>query len=136
MRFHGVDALDGENSTSGPLVRHEGESVRLRLWWSVDHPVDLDYSENTFLTKGKKIFDEVNGPPAVIYPANVSTETSRWQSGTFYLEERTLSIPFSAKGLYAIRLVVYFWNDPVPIPAPGVDDKGQLPLLQVEIRSY
>src|SRR5689334_15035527 len=49
MRFHGMDVMDGERPWSAPLVRHEGETIRLRLWWTVDRTPDLDYSINTYV---------------------------------------------------------------------------------------
>jgi hypothetical protein len=136
LRFHGADIMDGANPFSGPLVRHEGEAVRLRLWWSVDEAVPLDYSIKTFLGRGETIIDAVDGPPALIYPSDAPTATSQWQAGQFYVEERNLTLPYPASGSYAIRLVVYFWEDPVPVLAPRLDDNGHLTLGRVTVKSY
>lgn len=136
LRFHGMDVMDGANPFSGPLVRHEGENVRLRLWWSADHAPDLDYSVSTYLARNEVVYDQVDGPPAAFYPPNAPSETSRWQTGTYYLEERELTLPFPSSGSYQIYLVVYFWENGIPVSAPGVDERGHLPLLTVRVRSY
>ena len=138
MRFHGVDVLqqDQRLSTSGRLVRREGENVRLRMWWSVDYPPDLDYSISTYLERRGRVFSQLDSPPAAVYPPGAPQETSRWQPGRYYIEERDLPLPLPAAGSYAANLVVYFWADPVPIPAPGVDERGHLPLLRVTVQSY
>ncbi len=136
LRFHGADVLDGDNPVSGPLVRHEGETVRLRLWWSADRAPELDYSISTYLARNDTIYDQIDGPPEAFYPPDAPPETSRWQPGTYYVEERQLTLPYPAGGFYDLKLVVYFWEDGVPVSAPGVDERGHLPLLRIQVRSY
>lgn len=136
MRFHGAEVMEGSGPVSSPMAWHEGETVRLRLWWSVDFPPELDYSVGTLLRRGQQVYDQFDGPPQVYSPANAPLETSRWQPGMYYIEERQLRLPFPASGVYAIDMVVYFWADAVPIAAPGVNENGHLPLLPVPVRSY
>jgi hypothetical protein len=136
MRFHGADVLREGNLATGPLVWHEGETVRLRIWWSVDHQPELDYSVGTSLGRGHNVYDQLDGPPQVLGSTNAPPETSRWLPGLYYVEERELQLPFPASGVYTIDMVVYFWADAKPIAAPGVDENGHLPLLRVEVRSY
>ncbi|MAS35765.1 MAG: hypothetical protein CL610_17275 [Anaerolineaceae bacterium] len=136
MRFHGVDVLNGDNVLDGSVVRHEGETVRLRLWWSVDRVPELDYSVSTYLVRGQTVYDQIDSPPQPDEPPSAPTETSRWQPGTYYVETRELALPFPAANQYDIRMTVYFWADPVPIPAPEVDENGHLRLLRVTVKSY
>ena len=136
LRFHGVDILDSSNPASGPLVRHEGETIRFRLWWSVDEPLPLDYSIKTAIGRGENAYDVIDGPPTAIYPPDAPTATSQWQPGQLYVEERELTLPYPASGNYALQMVVYFWEDPVPIAALGVNDGGQLMLGRVRVKSY
>jgi hypothetical protein len=136
MRFHGVDVMDGARAASGPLVRREGETVRLRLWWSVDYPPLLDYSVSTYLGRGNRIYDALDGPPSPYHPEDAPAATSRWQPGLYYIEERELTFPYPAAGDFDIRMAVYFWVDAMPVPAPGTDDNNHLHLARVRIRSY
>ena len=137
MRFHGADIMDGPNPNTGPLVRREGEPVQLRLWWSVDHNLDLDYSVNTMLTRSGTVYDTVDGPPAAFYPPSAPLETSRWIPGQYYVELRQLRLPFpAARGRYSINMAVYFWVDVVPVPAPGVDENGLLSIAGLSVQRY
>jgi hypothetical protein len=136
MRFHGVDVMSGRNPDSSPLVRREAERVRLRLWWSVDDPPLLDYSIKTYLAKQDVIHDQIDGPPEVIYPEDAPVETSRWIPGRYYVEERELHLPYPSAGTYHINLVVYFWEDPVPIPVQGGNSDDHLLLTRVRVMSY
>lgn len=136
MRFHGVDIMRDGKLHSGPAVYHEGETVRLRLWWSADEVLPLDYSVGTYLAKGTTILDQVDGPPAAYYPADAPPETSRWLPGQLYVEERALNLPFPAYGNYTLNLVVYFWADGVPVAAPGVNENGHLLLGRVAVKGY
>ena len=42
----------------------------------------------------------------------------------------------SSSGSYGLFLVVYFWDDPIPISAPGVNDDGHLRLRSVPVFGY
>jgi len=138
MRFHGVDVMDGEVPWTTPLVRREGETVRLRLWWSVDRAVDLDYSINTYLhNPNTGVFAQVDGPPQPVYPARAPMETSRWQLGSYIIEERELVLKYpTPKTNFGIYLVVYFWADGKRIPAPGTDADTALLLRTLRVMSY
>jgi len=138
MRFHGMDAMEGERPWSAPLVRHEGETVRLRLWWSVDRSPTLDYSINTYVLRNfDSLFVEVNGPPQVMYPEGSPRETSRWKPGQYYIEERDLTLPYLAgRGPIGIYMVVYDWGNGKRVPAPGVDANNALLLRILNIMSF
>lgn len=138
MRFHGADVIKNDLPASGPLVRREGESVRLRLWWSVDQPVALDYSVGVYiLERDGRLIASADSAPAPIYPPDAPPETSRWTTGTFYIEERDLILPFpTRRATYEIALAVYFWQDGTRLDAPGLDENGLLPLGRLVVMSY
>jgi Dolichyl-phosphate-mannose-protein mannosyltransferase len=139
MRFHGADILDPSGLIwSGTVIRREGEKVRFRLWWSVDHPVDQDYSVGTYLIHvSGKLIDEVNSAPQVVYPEGAPQQTSQWQPGQYYVEERDLTIRYpSGKWNLGIYLAVYFWQDQHRLSAPGVDDRGLLLVRPVQVMAW
>ena len=69
----------------------------------------------------------LNGPP----------ETSRWQPGKLYIEERELKLPYPlTTGTYDIRLAVYQWWDSVRIAAPGTDENTMLRLGSVWVKAW
>jgi hypothetical protein len=138
MRFHGMDIMDGERPWSAPPVRHEGESIHVRLWWSVDRTPDLDYSINTYLHRvSDSLLVESDGPPQLVYPPRAPQETSRWKPGQYYIEERDLTLPFpTARGNTGIFMVVYFWGDGKRVPAPGVDADNAFLLQALYVMSY
>ena len=39
---HGAEVIVDGLPWSGPLVRHEGEAIKLRLWWSADRQIERD----------------------------------------------------------------------------------------------
>jgi len=130
MRFHGLQVPD---APAIPL-RHEGETVTVRLWWSTDHLLDADYSISLRAQYGETLVTQVDGP---INIDGAPLETSRWQPGQLYVDERTLALPFPAgQGDYFLNLVVYQWWDGQPIGAPGADDNGQLRVGRVYVKSW
>jgi hypothetical protein len=136
LRFHGAEVIENGRPVGWTRAWHEGERVQVRLWWSADRPLPLDYSVGIRLMRGQTAFDQDDGPPNVIYPSDAPSETSRWQSETLYIEERQLTLPFPAAGVYELRLAVYFWQEPTPIRAPGVDENGHLRALTLPVKSY
>jgi hypothetical protein len=138
MRFHGMDVMEGERPWTLPLVRHEGETVRVRLWWSVDRIPDLDYSINAYVySNNAGLLTESNSPPQLTYPANAPQETSRWQPGNIYIEERDLVLPSPAPRVnVGIYLVIYFWQDGRRVAAPGTNDETSLLVRILKIMAY
>ena len=134
MRFHGID-IERASTPDGP-VYHEGETVKIRLWWSVDRPVDLDYSVGTYLLGDNGVNVQTNGPPQ---PSDAPPETSQWEPGRFYIDEREFDMPYPLNDVntaYPLWLSVYFWQDPTPIPVPGADENGLLKIGQVLVYSW
>lgn len=139
MRFHGADVLVNDLPYGGPLVRHEGETVSLRLWWSVDAPVPLDYSVGLYLRRagGGTVLDDTQGAPSPVYPVDGPAATSQWQPGTYYVTTWQLALPQPiSRGQYAVDMAVYFWEDPTPIPAPGVNDEGLLRVMTFPVMAW
>lgn len=143
MRFHGMDLLDesGYRYLKGPLVvKHEGETIRMRLWWSVDHAPEFDYSIGTYLMFGKTILDQVDGPPQLVdlgYPPNPQPlETSRWQPGQYYVEEREVYLPALSGRSVNLWMALYQWWDGTRIPAPGVQEDLLLHLARITVNAW
>ncbi len=135
MRFHGADLMEGENPALSTVARHEQEATRLRLWWSVDEPVALDYSVNSYLSWQGSIQDSIDGPPTPYYPPDAPAETSRWVPGQLYLEARSLNTTIYS-GTYLVEMVVYFWQDRTPVAVPGADADGQLRIQQILVKAF
>ncbi len=138
MRFHGMDIIENDLAWSGPLVRREGETIRLQLWWSVDAPAAQDYSIGVYALQGDgSAVASSDSAPRIIYPPDAPPETSRWIPDTLYLEERELTLPFpTPRTTYTLMLGVYFWQDTRRFAAPGVNADNLLPLRRLSVMSY
>ncbi|MCB9450466.1 MAG: glycosyltransferase family 39 protein [Anaerolineaceae bacterium] len=133
LRFHGVDVV-GESPR--PLVRREGDTIRLRLWWSVDMPVGLDYSFSLQVSRNGQLAMQSDGGPQLIDP-NLPDATSQWVPGQYYIEERELVVPLQmSSGRYPIWLAVYQWWDGERIAAPGMNDNKLLPILDLYMKAW
>jgi hypothetical protein len=131
MRFHGYEVLD-DTPGALPITRMEGRSVRLRLWWSADAPLPMDYSVGLYLMRNGGMLAQIDGPPQLV-DAEAPRETSRWQPGVYYIEEREIVIPQSTSDReYAMFLTVYQWWDNVRLPAGNATNTDNLlPLMDV-----
>jgi hypothetical protein len=130
MRFLGADVITDTGPDPWPLVWREGQSVRLRLWWSADRPVGLDYSVGTYILDlaETQLVAAYNGPPNV---TNAPKETSQWISGRYYVEDRKITIPYPTQGgEFRLCMAVYQWWDNARIPAPGETDSYNLLCLK------
>jgi hypothetical protein len=135
MRFHGFDFIDTDGRIwTGPMVTHDGEPIKMRLWWSVDRQIDRDYSVSLqLLRRGRDLLVASEGPQMT---DNAPKETSRWQPGEIYIEERTIDIPWSRSPAdYGVYLTVYYWEDGQRVAAPGVNADLLLPLQIVYVKS-
>jgi hypothetical protein len=140
MRFHGADIIerDGAGYETGPLiVRREGETIKLRLWWSVDELMQVDYSVGTYVLGVDGIIAELNGPPQVvdpIYPYTnaIPSETSQWQPNQYYVEEREILLPYPLQsGRYPIEMALYYWRNPTERITPQGKHSNDLLLLKM-----
>ena len=141
LRFHGAQFLqEGEPLPPGYSPQlHEGESFRVRFWWIVEAPLPQDYSVGAFLFDEEgRVIDEDHGPPEPTYPSDAPWETSRWQAGQIYYEEREFEVPYplARQGL-ELRLAVYYWEEPAKrFAAPGTDTFGMLPVMPIAVDSW
>jgi hypothetical protein len=137
MIFHGADIVSnhGGQLESGIIVRHEGEPLHVRLWWSSDGIIDRDYSVGLYLMQDGQVVAQVDGPPAI---RDAPSATSAWAPGTLGVEVRTLSVPYpAASGTLDLVLKVYHFSDGVPVSAGSATDAdGLLPIHPVRIRAW
>jgi len=135
LRFHGADVVRDGRIDGGPLVRREGETILLRLWWSVDEPPSFDYSVGTHVLDGHgNLIAQFDGPPQVW---DSPQETSRWQAERYYVEERTVRLPHDLKtGTYGLYLTVYQWWDNTRLAGEGTDEDGLLLLDEVYVKAW
>ncbi|MBE2193993.1 MAG: glycosyltransferase family 39 protein [Anaerolinea sp.] len=132
LRFHGAEIL---NDAGLPLVWREGDTVTLRLWWSVDQALEYDYSVGAYLWQdGVGVTAQVDAPPQVLQGPQ---ETSKWTPGSLFVEERILTLPYPlTTGTYPIMLSVYQWWDGTRIIALGVTPDKLLPIGTVYVKSW
>lgn len=137
LRFLGADVMNDTGPDFGPLVRREGQSVRLRLWWSVDTLMEFDYSIGVYLLDLQQnlLLASHDGPPNA---ADAPQETSRWGVDRFYLEDREIVLPNPTQtGEYHLCLAVYQWWDNARIPARGAtDDNDLLCFKELYVKSW
>ncbi len=114
MRFHGAQLIQDDGLEHTPTVLREGQRIKLRLWWSIDQAVALDYSVGTYvILPGKPPLAQQDGPKGdLVSPEHAPWETSRWVMGQYYIEEREIVLPYpmdtSDLSLY---MAVYFYGD-------------------------
>lgn len=134
LRFHGAEVL-GQTSP-GMVAFRTKETVRLRLWWSIDRPIERDYSIGVYLNSWRNgdVLVQVDSPPRV---TDAPQETSRWVFDRYYVEERDLGIPATLyPGQFTITMAVYQWWDNIRIFAPGVDQNKALAIQSVYIKAF
>jgi hypothetical protein len=141
MRFHGMSVLNNPTNTERPVLRHEGESIRVRLWWSVDETPVRDYSISLQMVGANGLVTQSDGAPQTVtlqpYADVPPQEISQWQPGRYYIEERTLKIPNpTPAGEYALNLIVYQWWDGVRVPVADTPGIGLLPIRTVHVMAW
>jgi hypothetical protein len=136
MRFHGAEIMEGDRPFNGTPVMREGQTFKVRIWWSVDKPVDLDYSVSLSLSR-VVVESNWDSAPNIVFPQGAPHETSRWQPGQIYVEERDLQIPYPySRGGLALNLVLYWFGDNQRLIAPGVGADGNRMLKRIEIVAW
>ncbi len=133
LRYHGADVVDSHLIGDAPLVKRAGEMISLRLWWSVDDGLPEDYNMSLVIVDmASSQIVAANDSPSV---TDAPTGTSFWLPGRYFLDERQLQVPDSARrGMYMIALAVSEPGQTVPIPAPGVNDQFLLPIRQFALK--
>jgi len=139
MRFHGAEAVERVGDQAVPITRplaaREGETIRLRLWWSADQAPARDYSVGVYVIGA----DGLPVAQSDSAPQTDPPETSRWASETFYTEERLIVLPNPLlPGDYPITMAVYGWWDLARVPAAqGADpDTNAISLLNLSVKSW
>lgn len=136
LRFHGFDIVEADRPRLDFVPLHEGETIRVRLWWSVDEALPLDYSVSLMLQRGD-VLAQNDSPPQVIYPEGAPVETSRWTPGQIYIEERTIMLPYPiTPGRVGLMMAVYWFGDNVRLKAPGVTEAGLLELKRFPVVAW
>jgi hypothetical protein len=106
LRFHGYDIIEPINKTPlfGMPDLFEQQIIQLKLWWSVDQPLDRDYDVSLYLTANgnpTRIYDQAHGP-AEMAANYMAGSTSQWKPGRIYAD------------LYSLRLPAIPWfDDPI-----------------------
>jgi hypothetical protein len=144
LRFHGFQALNGDHVIRPPYDIREFDQFKLRLWWSVDRPLDAEYSISATLMadRRRRILAQKDGPPQLIHlsPYDYTPHPHtmiEWTPGKIYVEERTIDVP--AVGTWydsTLYLIVYQWWDGTRINAPGANDQTMLPLADVLVMGW
>jgi len=136
MRFHGAEIMNGDKPVETPTAYREGETLRIRMWWSVDAPVPLDYSVGVYLN-GAEPLAQSDSAPQVIYPAEAAVETSRWTPGQMYVEERVMQIPYPyGRSNVTLSMAVYWYGDQKRFGAPGVVEDNLLVLMTLPVVAW
>ena len=138
MRFWGADIIgdDGLEET-GPFVRHEEQTINLRLWWAVDHDqaVKGDYLVDVSIldSDGNTIADSDSAPKVI----DQSDRTSQWTALAYFLDNRTLTLPYPTReGNYRIMLTVYNPQTHERVAVPGANSDGQLQIMTFAVKSW
>ncbi len=133
LRFHGMEPVD---QIPAPLARRVLDTVRIRLWWSVDKPLPFDYSIGVQVFYQGQLAIQSDSGPQLADPS-LPKATSQWQPGQFYIEERELHIPRQfTTGAYSIYLTVYQWWDQTRIGAPGGNQDKLLPIGTLYVKAW
>lgn len=106
ITFHGY-TLEDNRQTIG-----EGDTLRLKLWWSAAQEVSQDYSFSLAVLDGEGQLVAQNDAPPL--SPNTPSRTSVWTPETAYEDTRELHLPGNLRGgNYTLVLAVYQWWDGV-----------------------
>jgi hypothetical protein len=131
MIFHGVEIPD--LAPGFPLVRRTGESIHLQFWWTTDQALPRDYSVGVYiLGPDNALHSNSDSAPQV---GDLPHETSRWQTGQFYIENRDLVVP-EFGGRYGIYLAVYQSWDNTRFSAPTATPDNLLLIQYLDIKAW
>jgi hypothetical protein len=104
--------LNGVEIAGNETVFQEDQQINVKLWWSTEQPLDVDYSISVALLnpQGQPVI-QADGP--VTSPEGIQ-ETSSWQVGIYYEDYRSLYLPADFPlGRYRLVVTVYQWWDNV-----------------------
>jgi hypothetical protein len=140
LRFHGAE-LDEPVTPYGPVFR-DGQTVHLRLWWSVDKALPLNYSRSLLLFVNNVPAVQIDSPPQ---PKDAPQDTSQWRPGQYYVEDQAVRLPTGlVKDAYTFYLAVYYWEQPdkrfaplgVATPALVPNQTHLLPIQTIDVQTW
>jgi hypothetical protein len=132
FRFHGAEIEDSDLTALN--VRRPGETVTIKLWWSVDVANLQGYSASVgILAPDGLLIAQADGEPRSIETQQVPAQ---WPVGQVFTEERhlVLSEPL-ATAPYQVYLTVYRPDQNIRIDAPGTNAQKVLPLDILYVKS-
>jgi hypothetical protein len=138
MRFLGSDVIgDDDLEETGPFVLHEGETIKLRLWWAVDRDLAVkgDYFVDVYIfdSSGSTVAESSSVPKVIDQP----DRTSQWTSFAYFLDNRALTLPFPTHdGLYRILVGVHDPQTLERTPVSGENSDNLLPVLTFVVKSW
>lgn len=152
VRFHGLDVIRDDRIMNPPIILHEGESLTLRVWWSIDRPVGRDLSRLMFIGEGanQPPLSAVDGPPTpseLRYPhQSLPHQTSAWQPRQLYVEEVNLQVPREMNeyiegvptgyNTLDVYLALYQWWDGQRIYSDSANEDGLLSVLPLQVLAW
>jgi hypothetical protein len=87
---------------------HVGEQISVSTWWSVDAPLDQDYSISLQVINSVNgsLLTQIDSGPIRQYTL---AQTSAWEPGKVYRDDRSVTVPFDIRGggTYDLRVIVY-----------------------------
>jgi hypothetical protein len=104
IRLNGVEIAEGDHL----LAR--GDSLAVKLWWSTEQALAVDYSISVALLDSRgNLVAQADGPASA---PDTPEQTSAWQPGVYYEDDRTLTLPDDVRGGgYRLVAAVYQWWD-------------------------
>src|SRR5258708_5293696 len=128
MRFHGLDFVG--TLMPGMVTYHLNEPFRVRLWWSLDRPLDHDYSVGLY------VFLIRAGAGQLAMQSDTPVYASQWQPGQLYTEERDLTVASTMQtATYPISMAVYDpTNSNHRLLTAGENADGLLPVNQFSVK--
>ena len=115
-----------------------GDTLTVHTWWSADETPLMDYSFGLHVvdSQGVLVLQSDGGPQGPLVPS----QTSTWEPGQPYRDDRTITLPWCMPpGYYDMRLTVYQWWDGVrlkPESGPGTGPDDELDLGQIQVDSF
>jgi hypothetical protein len=138
LRFHGADIINAKGETVPEVYAafHEGEIMRLRLWWTVDQPLDQPYVIGTYIGK-RAGRGSTEALPQVIFPPGDAVRIDQWQPGQYYIEERSLPLRQQlGSDQYPVFLAVLDPQTGERVTGTGLTDDNLLEISRITVKSY
>ena len=108
-------------------------AIDVRLWWTVETPVSLDYSIGLhLLNENGELVAQHDGAPIDQYSGE-PVQTSTFEPGKIVIDARKVALPAGLPpGVYDLTLIAYQSWDQVPLLLPGGEERLLLETITVE----